>query len=64
MQELLRPLEASAWRCGMHWQSPFVVHSARSLSDQTLADAAKRYQVWLSELMALPPVSTPQESHT
>lgn len=63
MEELLRPLEASAWRCGMRWQAPFVVHAARSLSDQTLSTAAEQYQDWLKGLLTLPPTGHPQESH-
>lgn len=43
MAELLRPLEATAHRCGLPWQSPFVLFQANRLDDIALYGAAKTY---------------------
>lgn len=41
--ELLRPLEATAHRCGLPWQPPFLVYRADKLDDLSLHSAAKDY---------------------
>ena len=43
MTELLRPLEATAHRCGLPWQPPFVLFRANKLDDIALHGAAKTY---------------------
>jgi len=43
VSELLRPLEATAHRCGLQWQEPFVVYDARDASAEALAAAGERY---------------------
>ncbi|MFC0407342.1 NAD(P)H-dependent oxidoreductase [Roseomonas elaeocarpi] len=43
LPELLRPLHATAHRCGLAWQEPFLVFGARTASDDTLAGAATAY---------------------
>ncbi|MGQ3213930.1 MAG: NAD(P)H-dependent oxidoreductase [Shinella sp.] len=43
MAELLRPLEATAHRCGLPWQAPFVLFRANKLDDIALHGAAKSY---------------------
>lgn len=48
--ELLRPLEATANRCGLHWQEPFIVYDARDASDEILAHAGDRYASRLGNL--------------
>jgi putative NADPH-quinone reductase len=48
IDELLRPLEAVARRCGLAWQPPFVVYDAREASDAQLDAAAQRYAATLS----------------
>lgn len=50
LTELLRPLERTAAVCGMRWLPPFVVHRARSLSGQALAERAERYAAWIERL--------------
>lgn len=50
VNELLRPLEAMAHRCGLQWQEPFVVYDARDASDETLALAGDRYVARLCDL--------------
>lgn len=43
MEELLRPLEATAHRCGLPWQPPFLVYRADKLDDLSLHGAARDY---------------------
>lgn len=43
MEELLRPLEATAHRCSLLWQAPFLVYRADKLDDLSLHGAAKDY---------------------
>jgi len=43
MEELLRPLEATAHRCSLPWQAPFLVYRADKLDDLSLHGAAKDY---------------------
>ncbi|UDF29141.1 UNVERIFIED_ORG: NAD(P)H-dependent oxidoreductase [Roseateles sp. XES5] len=43
MAELLRPLEATAHRCGLPWQPPFLVYRADKRDDLSLHSAAKEY---------------------
>jgi putative NADPH-quinone reductase len=44
VEELLRPLEATARRIGMIWETPFVVHDAREPTAEALALQAARYR--------------------
>jgi putative NADPH-quinone reductase len=50
MAELLTPLQATALRCGLDWQEPFVVYDAREASDEDLKMAGERYAARLSGL--------------
>lgn len=43
MTELLRPLEATAHRCNLPWQPPFLVFRADKLDDLSLQTAARNY---------------------
>jgi putative NADPH-quinone reductase len=43
LEELLRPLEASAHRCGMAWSRPFLLYRANKLSAEELAMAGEAY---------------------
>jgi putative NADPH-quinone reductase len=43
LPELLRPLHATAHRCALEWQEPFLVYESRHLSDKALAEAAAAY---------------------
>ncbi|MCJ8148773.1 NAD(P)H-dependent oxidoreductase [Shinella sedimenti] len=47
MDELLRPLEATAHRCGLHWQPPFLLFRADKLDDLALHGAASDYAALL-----------------
>lgn len=55
MSTLLAPLEATARRCGLVWQAPFVLHDARHLDDAALAAAGRRY----ADLLAAGPDALP-----
>ncbi|PZW50331.1 putative NADPH-quinone reductase [Humitalea rosea] len=43
LEELLRPLEATAHRCGLPWSQPFLLFGANRLDAPALAEAAGRY---------------------
>lgn len=43
MAELLRPLEATAHRCGLAWQPPFVVYRADKCDEGSLFSAGRDY---------------------
>ncbi len=49
MAELLRPLEATAHRCGLPWQAPFLLFRADKLDDLALHAAAQDYAALLDE---------------
>ena len=49
MAELLRPLEATAHRCGLPWQPPFLVYRADKLDDLSLHMAARDYVTILQD---------------
>lgn len=50
LAQLLRPLEATARRCGMDWQPPFAVYDVREPSPDALAAAGARYAAALAAL--------------
>lgn len=52
MAELLRPLQATALRCGLVWQEPFVVYDVRDAAEDVLARAGARYAAALEALAA------------
>lgn len=43
MEELLRPLQATAHRCGLNWLQPFVLFEAMRASEAVLQAGAERY---------------------
>lgn len=49
MSELLRPLEATAHRCGLPWQPPFLLYRADRLDDLSLHTAARDYAAILKD---------------
>jgi putative NADPH-quinone reductase len=51
LPELLRPLQATASRCGLAWQEPFLVYEARQAEAASLAEAAGCYAERLSALL-------------
>lgn len=52
IEELLRPLEQTAFLCGMAWADPFIVHGAATLTEAGLASAQASYTVRLAALAA------------
>ncbi len=54
LQELLRPVEATAHLCRCAWQEPFTVTGARLLSEGGLAEAGGRYRALLEALHRAP----------
>ncbi len=52
LEELLRPLQAVAHRCGLPWATPFLVYQANTLGVAELADQAQQYlgdlQQWIA----------------
>lgn len=49
MAELLRPLEATAHRCGLPWQPPHLIYRADKLDDLSLRRAGLQYMALLEE---------------
>ena len=54
MDEFLRPLEQTAYLCGMVWETPFVVHGAATKDDEELKAEAQRYRARIASLLAAP----------
>lgn len=52
MDELLRPFEATARLCRMHWITPFLVQGTFAFSDREIAAAAESYRARLITLSA------------
>lgn len=51
MDEFLRPLEQTAYLCGMEWETPFVVHGASVKDDAALKAEAERYRARVASLL-------------
>jgi glutathione-regulated potassium-efflux system ancillary protein KefG len=54
MDDFLRPLEQTAYLCGMVWETPFVVHGASLKNDEDLKEEAQRYKARIASLMTEP----------
>uniref|UniRef100_B0T300 NAD(P)H dehydrogenase (Quinone) n=1 Tax=Caulobacter sp. (strain K31) TaxID=366602 RepID=B0T300_CAUSK len=54
MDEFLRPLEQTAYLCGMVWETPFVVHGAAIKDDEELKAEAQRYRARVGSLLTAP----------
>lgn len=54
MDDFLRPLEQTAYLCGMVWETPFVVHGAALKNDEDLKEEAQRYRARIASLMTTP----------
>jgi glutathione-regulated potassium-efflux system ancillary protein KefG len=50
MEELLRPFEASARLCGMHWHDPFLVYRKATLDAAGLEQKGQAYRSRLEEI--------------
>jgi glutathione-regulated potassium-efflux system ancillary protein KefG len=54
MDDFLRPLEQTAYLCGMVWETPFVVHGAALKDDAELKAEAARYRARIASLLTAP----------
>lgn len=54
LAELLRPLEATARRCGWTWAEPFLLYRANKLNDAGRAQAAGSYVSRLEDWRGMP----------
>lgn len=52
LRELLKPLQATAHRCALAWQEPFLIYNARRADAEVLAAAAAHYVARLARLEA------------
>ncbi|MFC7553309.1 NAD(P)H-dependent oxidoreductase [Pseudoroseomonas wenyumeiae] len=52
LEELLRPLQATASRCALAWSPPFLLHAANRLDEAGLAEAGGRYAARLRRWQA------------
>jgi putative NADPH-quinone reductase len=59
MQELLRPFEASARLCGMHWHEPFLVYRKAALDQAGLEKQTQAYRERLEQIGQTPRGTTP-----
>ena len=57
MAEFLRPLEQTAYLCGMSWEEPFVAHSASICDDAGLAARAQAYRARMAALTGVAQVA-------
>jgi glutathione-regulated potassium-efflux system ancillary protein KefG len=55
--EFLRPMEATAYLCGLAWAEPFIIHDTFQIDDAGIAIQAARYRKRLAELIAALPVT-------
>jgi glutathione-regulated potassium-efflux system ancillary protein KefG len=53
IEEFLRPLEQTAYLCGMTWETPFVAHSASICDDAGLAARATAYRTRIAALTGI-----------
>lgn len=53
MEELLRPLEATARLCGMNYRPPFLVQGTRSMAEGDADRHADRYRALLADYVRL-----------
>ncbi|MET3892689.1 putative NADPH-quinone reductase [Bosea sp. OAE506] len=56
LRELLRPLEATAYRCDLTWAEPFLVYDARRADAEALQAAGDNYVSRLGRLSAAGPL--------
>ncbi len=50
LRDLLKPLQATAHRCALAWQEPFLIYDARRADAEALAAAADHYVARLAQL--------------
>ncbi len=66
LETLLSPLQATAYRCGLPWASPFLVYRSGALTDAERAEAAELYAAriedWRCEMPGRPVVTREMET--
>lgn len=66
LETLLSPLQATAYRCGLPWASPFLVYRSGALTDAERAEAAELYAAriedWRCEMPGRPVVTREVET--
>jgi len=50
LRDLLKPLQATAHRCALAWQEPFLIYNARRADSEALEAAAEHYVARLAQL--------------
>ena len=50
LRDLLKPLRATAHRCGLAWAEPFLIYNAHKADDEALQAAAEHYVARLGRL--------------
>jgi putative NADPH-quinone reductase len=54
LRDLLKPLHATAHRCGLRWAEPFLLFNAHKADDEALQAAAEHYAARLGRLGTAP----------
>lgn len=62
VDEILTPLKATAYRCGLPWHAPYIVFTADKLDDAGLTAAADGYTAQLRAFIAATPAVTKVEA--
>lgn len=66
LETLFSPLQATAYRCGLPWASPFLVYRSGALTDAERAEAAELYAAriedWRCEMPGRPVVTREMET--
>lgn len=62
VDEILTPLKATAYRCGLPWHDPYIVFTADKLDDAGLAAAADGYTALLRTFIAATPAAAKVEA--
>ena len=52
IEELLRPMQATAHFCDMRWQQPFLTQGGHIITDEGINAAKERYRQWLDGFVA------------
>lgn len=50
--DFIPPIEETARFCGLHWEQPFVIHSAHDVAEPELAECARRYRARVEAMLA------------
>jgi putative NADPH-quinone reductase len=60
LNDMMRPLIATASRCGLPWAKPFYVYETNRLDTAGLQESAERYRAHLHDWIHSPPVTMNQ----